>query len=136
MKANLTTLLAVCTLLLSGCATYHLSTQSLLEQFAGTQKEKKILIVIMPPYFFYPGIVDGNSLRTIDVLDKSEQPHTLNVNRHTGVRITQKTGKRTTFYFNTLLLKDSTITGSKTHFFTAKIKPIQFANIEKIELQK
>ena len=123
-------------LLLSSCATYHISMQSLLEQFAGTQKEKKIMIALAPPYFFYPGIVEGNNLRFVTVLDKNEHAHTIPVTMHTGVRITTNTGKRTTFYFNTLLLKDSTITGSKTHFFNASIRPIKFADITKIELQK
>ncbi len=121
---------------LTGCATYHLSTQSLLEQFANTQKEKKLLIFIAPPFFVYPGVVEGNNLRTITVLDKNEHEHTIPLTRSTGVRITKKDGKKTTFYFNTLLLKDSTITGSKTHFFTARIRPIYFADIAKIQLQK
>ena len=75
-------------------------------------------------------------MRMITVLDNHEQPHTLPVKRHMGVKITQKTGKKTTFYFDTLLLKDSTITGNKTHFITSKIRPIRFADISKIELQK
>lgn len=127
--------LAAC-MLLTSCATYHLSTQSLMEQFASSQTEKKINVLVAPPYFFFPGIVNGNNLRTIGVLDKHEQPQTLNVTRHMGVKITQNTGKHTIFYFDTLLLQDSTISGSKTHFFTAKIRPIKLANISKIELQK
>lgn len=122
--------------LFTSCKTYHISTESLLEQFAGSQKEKKILVFIAPPYFFYPGIVDGNSLRDITVLDKNEVQHTFPVTGHMGIRITQNSGKRTTFYFNTLLLKDSAINGSKTHFFNARIKPIRFADISKIELQR
>ena len=123
-------------MLLTSCATYHMSTQSLLEQFANSQQEEKILIFVAPPFVFFPGIVDGNSLRKITVLDKKEASHTFPVTRHMGVRITQNSGKRTTFYFNTLLLQDSTINGSKTHFFNARIKPIKFADIRKIELQR
>jgi hypothetical protein len=72
----------------------------------------------------------------ISVLDKKEKSHTFPVTRHMGVKITQNNGKKTTFYFDTLLLQGSTITGSKTHFLTARIKPIPFANINKIELQR
>ena len=136
MEKQATALIAMSALLLSGCATYHLSTQSLMEQFANTQKEKKITVLIMPPYLFFPGVVDGNNLREITVLDKQEQERTFPVTRHMGVRITKQDGKKTTFYFNTLLLKDSTITGSKTHFFNAKIKPIKFSDINKIQLQR
>jgi len=135
MKKYLVAILS-CAVLFTSCATYHMSAQSLLEQFANSQKEKKILIFVAPPFVFFPGIVDGNSLRKITVLDKKEAPHTFPVTRHMGIRITQNSGKRTTFYFNTLLLKDSTINGSKTHFFNARIKPIRFADISKIELQR
>lgn len=126
----------LCWFLLTGCNTYHLSTESLLKQFAASQKETKVTLLILPPFVFFPGIVEGNSLRTITVLDKKEQEHIIPVTRSTGVKITQTNGKHTTFYFNTLLLKDSTINGSKTHFFTARIHPIKFADISKIELQK
>lgn len=127
--------ITVMAVLLSSCATYHISTASLLTQLAGTQKEKKVLIFVAPPFFF-PGVVNGNSLRTVTVLDKNEKEHEINVTGRTGVRITMNSGKKTTFYFNTLLIKDSTITGSKTHFFNAPIRPISLSNIAKIQIQK
>jgi hypothetical protein len=58
------------------------------------------------------------------------------VTNRTSVRITLADSSRTTFYFNTLLIKDSTISGSKTHFFEAHIRPIKLRDIAKIELQK
>jgi hypothetical protein len=120
---------------LSSCATYHITTQSMVQQFANTQKETKVTVVIAPPIFF-PGIVTGNSLRTIKVFDKTEKEVILPVTNHTGVRITKKDGRRNTFYFNTLIIQDSTMTGKKDHFFGINIKPINLNNIQKIELQK
>lgn len=107
-----------------------------MEQFAHAQKETKITLFIAPPYVFFPGIVDGNSLKQIKVLDKNAHAFILPVTNHTGVKITKNDGDHTTFYFNTLLLQDSTITGSKTHFIEARIKPIKFMDIAKIELQE
>lgn len=112
-----------------------MTTQSLLEQFAETQKEKKVLIVVSFPFFF-PFVVTGNSLRQVKVLDKNEKECNIPVTHHTGVRITKKDGTRKTFYFNTLIIKDSTITGKNDHFIGVNIKPINLNNIEKIELQK
>jgi len=131
---NISGLLIIC-LMISGCATYHITTQSLIEQLAGTQKEKKINIIVAFPVFF-PGIVTGNSLRHVTVLDKNEKEHVIPVTHHTGVRITSKDGKRKTFYFDTLLIQDSIITGKYEHFFGTNIKPVYLNNIEKIELQK
>lgn len=121
--------------LLSGCATYHITTESLLEQFAGVSQQTKVNMLIAPPFVCFPGVVKGNSLREITVLDKNGREHTLPVTNHTSVKITRKEGKKTTFYFDTLLLKDSTITGNKTHFIKSNIKPIYFADITGIELQ-
>jgi hypothetical protein len=125
-----------CLSLLTGCANYHLSTQSLVEQFGNSSTEKKKILLPVFPYVFFVDPVTGNDLQTIKVLDKNGQEKVLTVTNQTGVRITRTDSSRTTFYFNTLLLKDSTITGSKTHFFNAHIKPINFRDISKIEIQK
>ena len=122
-------------LILSSCATYHLSTQSLLTQFADTKKETKINVIVAFPIYF-PGVVTGNNLREIKCLDKNGQEQTLNITNHTGVRITKKDGKRKTFYFDTLLIQDSIINGAESHFLGLSIKPIKLNDIEKIELQK
>lgn len=128
-------LLISSSLLLSSCATYHISTQSLIEQLADTQKEKKVTVLVVFPLFF-PGVVTGNSLREVKVLDKNEKECIIPVTNRTGVRVTKKDGKRKTFYFNTLIIQDSLITGKNDHFIGINIKPINLNNIEKIELQK
>lgn len=133
MKKSLLPLL-VMPLLLTSCATYHLSTQSLVQQFADTQPERKY--AYEPTLIFIPFSVNGNSLQTIKCLDKNGKETTIVVTNRTSVRITRTDSSRTTFYFNTLLIKDSTITGSKTHFFEAHIKPILLRDVAKIELQK
>lgn len=132
MKKNLVLLL---TLLLTGCATYHITTGSLLQQFADTQPEIKRNFIVAPPFIF-PGTVTGNSLREIKVLDKNNVEHILPVTNHTGVRITKKDGTRKTFYFDTLLIRDSVINGQKSHFVKMEINPIKLDEIEKIELQQ
>jgi hypothetical protein len=121
-------------LLLTGCATYQLSTESLVQQFANTQPEKKYIYT--PSLPFIPFSVDGNSLQSIKVLDKNGKETVIPVNNRTSVRITKTDSSRTTFYFNTLLIRDSTISGSKTHFFEAHIKPLKLKDIAKIEIQK
>jgi hypothetical protein len=121
-------------LLLTSCATYHLSTESLVQQMADTQPEKKY--TYMPSLPFIPFSVDGNSLHQLKCVDKNGKETTIDVTNRTSVRITMTDSSRKTFYFNTLLLKDSTISGSKTHFFEAHIKPIMLRDVAKIEVQK
>jgi hypothetical protein len=127
-------LFAAACLFLTGCATYHISTESLVQQFANTQPEKKYIYT--PSLPFIPFSVDGNSLTTLTVLDKNGKETVIPVTNRTGVRITKTDSSRTTFYFNTLLIRDSTISGSKTHFFEAHIKPMKLKDIAKIEVQK
>ncbi len=68
-------------------------------------------------------------------MDKYEKEYILNVTNRTGVRITKKNNTRCTFYFDTLIIQDSIITGCKSHFVGIKINPIKLDNIAKIELQ-
>lgn len=120
---------------LSGCTTYHLSAESLVEQFSDVHPEtKKLTFVVLP--LFYSGTVTGNSLDKIKVLDEKGQEHVIPVNGHTGVRITKKDGTRKTFYFDTLLIKDSTINGKKSHLLNLDINPINLNNIASIEIQR
>ena len=136
MRNYYLSLLLICATLFISCETYHLSTQSLLEQFAGTGTEKKTTFLIIAPYVFFPGVVKGNDLTTIKCIGKNGEERVIAVTNRTEVRITKLDNTKTTFYFNTLLLKDSTITGSKTHFVNAQIKPVKFSDILKIEIQE
>ncbi len=120
---------------LTSCATYHISTESLLTQFANAQPEKKVNFIVAFPLVF-PGVVTGNNLRQIKVLDKNEQERVLPVTRAMGIRITKKDGTKKTFYFDTLIIKDSIITGKNDHFIGVNIKPINLNTISKIELQR
>jgi len=112
-----------------------MTTQSLIEQLTDTQKEKKVTVLVAFP-FFVPFVVTGNSLQQVKVLDKKGKEFVVPVTNHTGIRVTKKDGKRKTFYFNTLIIQDSIITGKNDHFIGTNIKPINLNNIEKIELQK
>ena len=132
-------LLFVFIVFISSCQTYHLSTKSLVEQFASSSPEKKTKYLgyfSARLFLFIPFSVTGNDLQAINVLDKKEKEKTLEITSHTGIRITENNGNRTTFYFNTLLLKDSFITGNKSVFLNMNIKPINLNSISKIEIQK
>jgi len=135
MTNNLKISVVVSTLFLLGCTTYHLTTGSLLEQFANVHPEKKTNIIFAYPLIF-PGTVTGNTLTEIKVLDQNNKEQVIPVTNHTGVRITKKDGTRKTFYFDTLLIKDSIINGKKSHFVGLDIKPIKLDDIQKIELQR
>lgn len=126
MKKITLSILAVLTF--TACTTYHLSTQNLLKQFDSSGVESK--------GFLFPNAVKGNDLKTFIVQDNKGTDHLLPVSDHTAIRITKKNNKRVQLYFNTIILKDSAITGSKSHFLNIPIPPINFSDITKIEVQK
>jgi hypothetical protein len=115
-------------ILLTGCATYQISTTSLTEQLNGNAVSKG--------YLMAADNVKGNDLEKVRCIDKNGKETELPVTNRTGVKITKTDNSKTTFYFNTLLIKDSSIVGSKTHFFNAKVKPIKLNDIIKIEIMK
>jgi len=113
---------------LTSCASHMISTSALADQLNGDAVSKGYLLA--------KDAVKGNDLKTVKCVDKNGKEKDITVTNRTGVRITKTDNSKTTFYFNTLLIKDSSIVGSKTHFFNDKIKPIKFSDISKIEIME
>lgn len=114
--------------LLTSCSSYLISTSSLSDQLTGGIESKGYLLA--------KDAVKGNDLQTIKCVDNNGKEKEITVTNRTGVRITKIDKSKVTFYFNTLLIKDSSIVGSKTHFFNEQVKPIKFSDISKIEIMK
>ena len=111
---------------LLGCASYQISKSSLSDQLNGN--------IVSKGYFFATDAVKGNDLKTIKCIDKNGKEVEIKVTNRTGAKIIKIDNSSVTFYFNTLLIKDSSIVGSKTHFFKDNVKPIKFSDISKIEI--
>ena len=105
--------------------------------------KKKIIVIIM--IIFITGCTTYNitldSLQSqinnkshINCIDKNGNEHTLTPSIHTGIRITKKDDTKQTFYFVTIHIQDSLITGSKSAIFNIPIKPIKLSEIKKIEI--
>ena len=121
MHQKLFVLISFLSICFGAISQLQISKDSLLKQFENTAPEKHVF-------------VKGNDLTTITCLDKKGNMRTVGVTNRTGIRITENDKSRITFYLNTVALTDSTITGSKTHFFNAPIKPVRFSDIQKIEI--
>jgi hypothetical protein len=111
---------------LTSCATYKISTTSLSEQLNSN--------IVSQGYLLAQNAVKGNDLKTVKCIGKGGKEIEIPVTNRTGIRITKNDNSKTTFYFNTLMIKDSSIVGSKTHFFNASINPIKFSEISKMEI--
>ncbi|MBP7496940.1 MAG: hypothetical protein KA792_04675 [Bacteroidales bacterium] len=117
--------------LLSSCMTYHITTESLVEQIKNSEQQNSKNQMNEKLKGIY-----RNNLLSLKCYDKFEAEQTIPVNDGTQIRIKFKNNKRKIFYLNTLQVRDSLILGSKTHFFNAPIKPIKIKDIIYIEMQK
>lgn len=125
--------------LMTSCSTYYLTTNSLEKQLKAIDPNK-----IEDNYDFRLGLFgvalkgEKNFYNGIDYIrctDKKGNEKTIAVTAHTGIRFTEKTGKRQTLYFNSLFLRDSLVYGSKSHFISLTVDPINLKNLTKIEIQ-
>jgi hypothetical protein len=107
-----------------------------MEQFINANTEKKKSYVAVFPIVFIPFSISGNDLKELKCLDKNGKEKIIPIDYHTGIRITKKNKSKVTFYFDSLILKDSVINGKKSHFVGISIDPVKIKDIEKIEVQK
>ncbi len=122
---------------LFGCnTTYHITTQSLLQQLASSKKDSKDSLSLVSPYQFYPGSVEGRSLKEIKCVDKDGETCLLGITKRTSIILTAGDGSRKSVYFNTLLVQDSLMGGSRNHVFRTKSKPVKISDVANIDIER
>jgi hypothetical protein len=126
-------------LLLTSCSTYYMTSSSLKEQLQKIDPNK-----IEDSYDFRLGLVGValkggenfyNGIESVKCTDKNGNEKTLKITTNTGIRLTDSTGRKQTLYFDSLFLRDSLIYGSKSHFITLPVDPMNIDKLEKIEIQ-
>lgn len=137
-KINLLLLLFVL-ITLTSCSTYYMTPIGLKEQLQSVDSTN-----IYETYDFRLGLagvaLNGgknfyNGLDSIKCIDKRGDEILLPVNTQTGIRLTDETGKRVILYFDSLFLKDNLLYGSKSHFITLPVAPLNIDKLTKIEIQ-
>lgn len=122
---------------LFGCnTTYHITTRSLLEQLATSKKDNKDSIKLIAPYQFFPGSVEGRTIKEIKCIDKDGETCLLGITKRTSIVFTDSGGSRKSIYFNTLLVQDSMMGSSRNHAFRTKNKPVKIADVATIEIER
>ena len=124
---------------LSSCKTYYMTPTSLKDQLENIDPNK-----IKDAYDFRLGLVGValkggknfyNGIDKIGVTDKSGNPTKINVTPRTAIRLTNANGKRLQLYFDSIFLRDSLVYGSKSHFITLPVTPMNIDKLVKIEVQ-
>lgn len=118
---------------LAGCATYHLTPQRLQEQLKAPP-EGSYSVIAEKQFVFKQPV--SNGIRQILCLDKNGRERTINVTKHTSLRLSIQNGIQRTYYFDTVFLKDSLLVGNPSRTIDIPLKPIELTDVEKVEIRK
>ncbi len=121
--------------LFSSCATYVIPLNSFQEQMSNDKIENRKEVKINNPLLLNNIAYKANNIEYIKVVDKNGNDHSLRNSPSIEMRITQKDGKKTIFYFDTVTLQNRIISGSKSRFVQSIVKDIPIDSITKIEIQ-
>ncbi|MEA5260620.1 hypothetical protein VB264_22675 [Arcicella aquatica] len=132
-------ILIITSLTLTSCTTYYMSSTSLKEQLHNINPNK-----INDAYDFRLGLLGValkggknfyNGIDKIQVTDKNGNTVERLVTTNTSIRLTDTKGKRVQLYFDSIFLRDSLVYGSKSHFITLPVIPMNIDSLVKIEVQ-
>lgn len=132
-KSFLRALVAVCTLLITGCVTYYIPVQSFQEQFQGINESNLRTVKVQGPGG-YMTEYSANPIEKINCIDKNGNPITIQNSPSIEVRFTDKNNKKTIFYFDRIFLKDTLIVGDISRFLPG-LKTLSINDIKLIEVQ-
>lgn len=132
MKLYLLTVIYVTVTLLSSCKTYLIPKESFVKQMASSNHTE---VATRGPYGgIY--IYESNGIKEINCIDKEGKEKSLINSPSIEMRITHGAkNKRTVFYFDTVVLQDSVITGNISRFIPNLTRTISLRSISKIEIQ-
>lgn len=129
----------IVTLSLTSCKTYYMTSDSLKAQLQNIDPNK-----IRDAYDFRLGLAGValkggknfyNGIDKIKVTDQNGNIIERTVTPKTGIRFTNTKGRRLQLYFDSIFLRDSLVYGSKSHFITLLVTPMNIDSLVKIEIQ-
>ena len=126
-------LIFVFTCIFYSCKTYTVTPENLKEQLSSTSGVKKT--EINNPLGFGTLSYEANSLKKIRVVNKEGRQESLENSPALEMRVTLKNKKRYHFYFDTVVIKDDTLSGGRSRFIGSLTRKIPFDSIQKIEIQ-
>jgi hypothetical protein len=132
-------LMAILTILFTSCSTYYMTSSSLKTQLQNIDPNN-----INDAYDFRLGLVGValkggknfyNGIKTVNCKDQNGKDVIFTIKSQTGIRLTDNTGRKIQLYFDSLFLRDSLVYGSKSHFITLPVTPMNIDKLTKIEIQ-
>ena len=117
----------------TGCVTYYIPVQSFKDQFQELDESTLIKVQVKDPTGNITEYL-ANPIDEIQCIDKKGKPYILKNSPSIEVRFTDMNNKRTIFYFDRIVLKDTVIIGDISRFLPSK-KALSINDISLIEVQ-
>ena len=128
---NKSLLLLIVSFTMFSCKTYTITPQSFKEQFGKIDYDLSTSRSIVGSIYY-----NGYQIKKINVDSKDGETKIIDNAPSLEMRITLKNSKRKHFYFDSMKLKNDTLTGYKARFFPKAIVKVPFSEIVKIEIQE
>lgn len=121
--------------LLFSCKTYTIPVESFRKQMTEPGNEKLRDVEINNPTSYSNLKYQANSVKSIVVIDKNGNNIEIENSPKLEMRITRKNGKKDILLFDTVIVENDTLKGSKSRILQNLRREIPLTNIEKIEIQ-
>ncbi|AFL80730.1 hypothetical protein Aeqsu_1235 [Aequorivita sublithincola DSM 14238] len=122
-------------LLIISCNTYTIPVESFREQMIGETSESIREVQISNPLFYSDIKYNSNNLKRIIVTDKDGKRTYLDNSPSIEMRVTDVSGKKYNFYFDTVILENDTLKGGRSRFAKVLDRQIPMDSVVKIEVQ-
>ena len=122
-------------LMIFSCKSYTITTESFKEQMNNANSSTMKEVTVNNPLSFGNISYSTNNIDKIIVEDKNGSKIHLDNSGSIEMRVTHKNGKRFQMYFDTVILENDTLKGSRSRFVQSLTRQIPIDSITKIEVQ-
>jgi hypothetical protein len=127
-------ILIISILLFTSCSTYLIPIENFEEQFQNINASSRKEVKVRTPYYGITIKYLANTINGISCVDKNNNSVILRNSPSIEIRIIEKNGKKTIFYFDRVYLENSIVYGDKSRILGFE-KGIPLDSILKIEIQ-
>jgi hypothetical protein len=127
-------ILIISILLFTSCSTYLIPIENFEEQFQNINASSRKEVKVRTPYYGITTKYLANTINGISCVDKNNNSVILRNSPSIEIRIIEKNGKKTIFYFDRVYLENSIVYGDKSRILGFE-KGIPLDSILKIEIQ-
>jgi hypothetical protein len=128
-----TFLILLISAVLSSCAYYSLTTEEFIKQAAQDQSKRTGQVFVFAYPIFFTNSYDANNLDKILCRDKNGKMVYLIPDQNTQWEFIKKDGESVKIYFETMILKDSTISGLRSRILLTR-NVVHVSDIQEIKI--